>query len=85
MCNGACAEEDPAYKLALKSGQDSNQTHVYQSVVFGDNYYAIAFGLPVELRDNGVIDFGREHGIAWYSIFGTGLLHDEYGVVIETA
>ena len=69
----------------LKKGEDSNQTNVYQSVVFGDSYYAIAFGLPVELRDNGVIDFGREHGIAWYSIFGTGLLHDEYGVVIETA
>lgn len=85
MCNGACAEDDPAYKSVLKKGEDSNQTNVYQSVVFGDSYYAIAFGLPVELRDNGVIDFGREHGIAWYSIFGTGLLHDEYGVVIETA
>ena len=85
MCNGACAEEDPAYKLELKNGQSSNQTHVYQAVIFGDNYYAIAFGLPVELRDNGVIDFGREHGIAWYSIFGTGILHNEYGVVIETA
>ena len=85
MCNGACAEDDPAYKSVLKKGEDSNLTNVYQSVVFGDSYYAIAFGLPVELRDNGVIDFGREHGIAWYSIFGTGLLHDEYGVVIETA
>ena len=85
MCNGACAEDDPAYKSALKKGEGSNLANVYQSVVFGDSYYAIAFGLPVELRDNGVIDFGREHGIAWYSIFGTGLLHDEYGVVIETA
>lgn len=85
MCNGACAEEDPAYKLNLKQGQANNKTNVFQAVIFGDNYYAIAFGLPVELRDNGVIDFGREHGIAWYSIFGTGLLHNEYGVVIETA
>ena len=85
MCNGACAEEDPAFKNELKNSEGSNQTHVYQSVIFGDNYYAIAFGLPVELRDNGVIDFGREHGIAWYSIFGTGILHNEYGVVIETA
>lgn len=85
MCNGACAEDDPAYKSVLKKDEGSNLANVYQSVVFGDSYYAIAFGLPVELRDNGVIDFGREHGIAWYSIFGTGLLHDEYGVVIETA
>ena len=82
MCNGACAESDPAYKSGLQS---SDETKVYQALIFGDNYYAIAFGLPVEIRDNGVVDFGREHGLAWYSIFGTGILHDEYGVVIETA
>lgn len=82
MCNGASATTDPSHKAELKSTDD---TKVYQAVIFGDNYYAVAFGLPVELRDNGVIDFGREHGLAWYSIWGTGLLHDEYGVVIETA
>lgn len=85
MCNGASAEADPSHKNELKKGVGSNQTHVYQAVIFGDHYYAIAFGLPVELRDNGVTDFGREHGLAWYSIWGTGLLHEEYGVVIETA
>ena len=85
MCNGASATEDPSHKNELKKSVGSNQANVYQAVIFGDNYYAVAFGLPVELRDNGVIDFGREHGLAWYSIWGTGLLHDEYGVVIETA
>ena len=85
LCNGAAPEEDPAFKEELKKGEGSNQANVYQSVIFGDNYYAVAFGLPVELRDNGIIDYGRERGLAWYSIFGTGLLHDEYGVVIETA
>lgn len=85
MCNGKAPEADPAYKLALKKGQASNAVDVYQSVIFGDNYYAIAFSLPVELRENGVVDFGREHGIAWYSIFGTGILNNEHGVVIETA
>lgn len=85
MCNGKAPESDPAYKRELRNGEESNTVDVYQSVIFGDNYYALAIGLPVELRDNGVIDFGREHGLAWYSIFGTGLLHDEYGVVIETA
>ena len=85
MCNGASATTDPSHKNELKSGVSNNKTNVYQAVIFGDNYYAVAFGLPVELRDNGVIDFGREHGLAWYSIWGTGLLHDEYGVVIETA
>lgn len=85
LCNGAAPTDDPAYKQELAKGQNSNKTNVYQSVLFGDNYYAVAFGLPVELRDNGVIDYGRERGLAWYSIFGTGILHDEYGVVIETA
>ena len=27
----------------------------------------------------------RTRSLAWYSIFGVGKLHDEYGVVIETA
>lgn len=85
MCNGKAPETDPSFKNELKNGVGSNAVDVYQAVIFGDNYYAVAFGLPVELRDNGVIDFGREHGLAWYSIWGTGLLHEEYGVVIETA
>lgn len=85
MCNGKAPNGDPAFKNALKKGVASNLADVYQAVIFGDNYYAIAFGLPVELRDNGVQDFGREHGLAWYSIWGTGVLHGEYGVVIETA
>lgn len=82
MCNGAVGVDDPAYDAELVSTDD---TKVYQAVLFGEDYYAYAVGLPVELRDNGVTDFGREHGIAWYSIWGTGLLHPERGVVIETA
>ena len=82
MCNGAVGEDDPAYKADLVS---SDGTKVYQAVLFGEDYYALAVGLPVELRDNGVTDFGREHGLAWYAIWGTGLLHPERGVVIETA
>lgn len=85
MCNGKAPVGDPSFKLALKKGEASNLADIYQALLFGDNYYGIAFGLPVELRDSGVVDFGREHGIAWYSIFGTGLLHNEHGVVIETA
>ena len=81
MCNGACAETDPAYNADLKAGT----VPVYQSVLFGDAYYGIAFSLPVELRDNGVEDFGRKRSLAWYAIFGCGKLHDQYGVVIETA
>lgn len=81
MCNSAAPEDDPAYDEELAGGASD----VYQAVLFGDAYYGIAFGLPVELRDNGVEDFGRKRSLAWYAIFGVGKLHDEYGVVIETA
>ena len=80
MCNGKASENDPAYKAELKG-----DVAIYQAVIFGDQYYGIAWSLPVELRDNGVEDFGRKRSLAWYAIWGTGLLHNDYGVVIETA
>ena len=80
MCNGACAETDPAYVAEL-----AGEVPVYQATLFGDAYFGIAYSLPVELRDNGVEDFGRKRSLAWYAIFGVGKLHDQYGVVIETA
>ena len=80
MCNGKAAKTDPAYKAELADGVAK-----YQAVIFGDQYYGIAWSLPVELRDNGVEDFGRKRSLAWYAIWGTGLLHNDYGVVIETA
>lgn len=82
MCNGAVAVDDDAYKAGLVS---TDSTKVYQSVLFGEDFYGYAIGLPVELRDNGVTDFGREHGLAWYAIWGSGLLNATRGVVIETA
>lgn len=89
MSNGACASTDPAYDANLVKGAgevgSTNQTNIYQACLFGDAYFGIAFSLPVELRDNGVEDFGRKRSLAWYSIFGVGKLHDAYGVVIETA
>lgn len=85
MCNGAASATDPSYKAELKNGTSGNQTDIYQAVIFGDQYYGIAWSLPVELRDNGVEDFGRKRSLAWYAIWGTGLLHNDYGVVIETA
>lgn len=87
MCNGAAPAGSEAYDADLVKGATggSTSTNVYQAVVFGDAYYGIAFSLPVELRDNGVEDFGRKRSLAWYAIFGVGKLHDQYGVVIETA
>ena len=87
MCNGKASATDPAYKadLVKGAGETANKADIYQAVIFGDQYYGIAWSLPVELRDNGVEDFGRKRSLAWYAIWGTGLLHNDYGVVIETA
>ena len=85
MCNGAAPDSDPAYVAELRKGGDNANIAVYQSVIFGDAYYGVATSLPVELRDDGVKDFGRTRSLAWYAIFGVGKLHDQYGVVIETA
>lgn len=64
---------------------EGNGTDVYQAVMFGENAYALAIALPVEMRDGGIEDFGRVHKLAWYSIFGTGILQDANIVRIETA
>jgi N4-gp56 family major capsid protein len=86
MPNGAAPVDDPAYKDTLVAGASGAPatTNVFQSVVFGEATYGYAIALPVELRDNGVVDFGREHGLAWYAIWGCGVLHPERGVVVET-
>lgn len=93
MCNGKAKTTDPSHKDYLVKGYKDPEdgsaealgTDVYQSVIFGEQYYGIAWSLSVELRDNGVQDFGRKRSLGWYAIWGTGLLNSEYGVVIETS
>jgi N4-gp56 family major capsid protein len=63
--------------------QDPN-TDAYSALMIGDNAFGHAVALPVELRDGGVIDFGREHGLAWYAIWGFGVITHESRVVLNT-
>ena len=84
MPNGACGVSDNAYKAALANAGVAS-ADVYQAIVMGEDYLGYAVGLPVELRDNGVTDFGREHQLGWYAIWGTGILSPDRAVVIETA
>jgi N4-gp56 family major capsid protein len=56
----------------------------YAAIFIGDNAFGHAISLPVELRDGGILDFGREHALAWYSIFGLGLITDQAVVIAET-
>lgn len=60
------------------------QPDVYEALMLGDNAFGHAISLPVELRDGGVLDFGREHALAWYSIWGFGLVTDSAVVKIRT-
>jgi N4-gp56 family major capsid protein len=64
--------------------QDAVLNNSYSSIMIGDNAFGQAIALPVELRDGGVIDFGREHGLAWYAIWGFGVITHESRVVINT-
>ena len=56
----------------------------YSALFIGDNAFGHAISLPVELRDGGILDFGREHALAWYSIYGLGLITDQSVVIAET-
>lgn len=63
---------------------DTANADAYNAIMIGDNAFGHAISLPVELRDGGVIDFGREHGLAWYAIWGFGMITHESRVVINT-
>jgi N4-gp56 family major capsid protein len=65
-------------------GAQAPTAESYSAIMIGDNTFGHAISLPVELRDGGVIDFGREHGLAWYAIWGFGMITHESRVVINT-
>jgi N4-gp56 family major capsid protein len=71
-------------QMPVLAGAGASSADVYQAVMFGENAYALAIALPVEMRDGGIEDFGRVHKLAWYAIFGTGILQDANIVRIET-
>lgn len=89
--NGAAAATAPGYKANLLAPNGQNERGLadgvtgFEACIFGDQALYVADSLPVELRDNGVEDFGRTHGLAWYSIFGVDCLKPEYAVTIKSA
>lgn len=68
---------------ASAAGYQEN-ANAYNAIMIGDNAFGHAIALPVELRDGGVIDFGREHGLAWYAIWGFGVITHESRVILNT-
>ena len=69
----------------LSSAAAGSSVDVYMATVFGASAFAFATALPVEMRQGGVVDYGREHGLAWYAIYGAGVLNDLHIVNIESA
>lgn len=59
-------------------------TPTYEAVIFGENAFAWAVALPVEMRDDGVKDLGRKHVLGWYGIWGTGIIESKNIVKIIT-
>jgi len=85
----ATASTAPLYGLGSDldtSGSAGFQenANAYNAIMIGDNAFGQAIALPVELRDGGVIDFGREHGLSWYAIWGFGVITHESRVIMNT-
>jgi N4-gp56 family major capsid protein len=57
----------------------------WEAVIFGENSFGWAEATQVEMRDNGVVDYGRTHGIAWYAIWGFGLIEEKNIYAVVTA
>ncbi len=56
-----------------------------EAVIFGENAYAWAIALDVELRDDGIVELGRKRTIGWYGIWGTGLIEEDNVIRVVTA
>lgn len=84
--NGAASAKDPGYNANLVNAATGGaaNANVYAGMMFADSAFGKATALPAEMRDNGVRDFGRKHGLAWYSIMGYGILEDSFIVKFES-
>ena len=89
MNNGAAGATNPGFDATLKTGHAHNAVpltrDLYKSIMFGDQALYCADALPVELRDNGVEDFGRTRGLAWYAMWGCASFQPNYSCVMITA
>jgi len=58
---------------------------LYESLFFGENAFGIAEALKPEIRTKNNNDYGRLHGMAWYAIFGVGLIEEKNILIGLTA
>lgn len=72
-------------QVSIDHNAAATPVDIYSALMIGDNAFGKAVALPVEMRDNGVVDFGRERDLAWYSILGEGVINEDNIVKIQTA
>jgi N4-gp56 family major capsid protein len=77
-------ETTQTWNDAVSNIGGSGSALYYDAIFIGDNAFGHAISLPVELRDAGVLDYGREHGLAWYAVWGLGLITDQAVVIART-
>lgn len=83
--NGAAGTSDPGYLAAFDgTAVGGVAADVYEAILFADSAYGKATALPVEMRDDGVKDFGRRHSLAWYGIMGAGILEDDFVIRMQS-
>ncbi len=81
--HGQAKGNNAPWEAGFSSGDAAGST-VYEATIIGDNAFGHAISLPVELRDGGVLDFGREHAIAYYGIWGQGIITDQAIIKVLT-
>jgi N4-gp56 family major capsid protein len=69
----------------IVAGTYSTNADVYQSLIIGDHCVGLAISQEVQLRDNGIMDFGRHHAMGYYGIWGCGLINPKHVFTLETA
>lgn len=72
-------------QVIAKYGGTYTPAAACEAVIFGENSYAWAVALDVELRDDGVKEMGRKRTLGWYGIWGIGLIEEDNVIKVITA
>jgi len=72
-------------QVVAKYGAGFTPAEGWECVFMGENAFGWAISLDPELRDDGVRDFGRKHGLAWYGIWGSAIIDESFIVKALTA
>jgi N4-gp56 family major capsid protein len=79
--NGAAGTATPSYEDDL----DLGDTKLYRAIAIADQAFGYVEALPIEMRMGPIEDFGRIKSLAWYGIFGYGVLEANHVLNIISA